>query len=95
MGRAWRVGVRKGDAPLFVQHGLFRFSRNPVFVGMMLIGFGIAVPANSWWAWMAMLAFVLACCEQVRIEEAHLKDSFGVAYINFKNDIPRWIGIPK
>lgn len=95
MGRAWRVGVRKGDAPLFVKHGLFRFSRNPVFVGMMLIGFGIAVPANSWWAWMAMLAFVLACCEQVRIEEAHLKDSFGVAYINFKNDIPRWIGIPK
>lgn len=95
MGRAWRVGVRKGDAPLFVQHGLFRFSRNPIFVGMMLIGLGIAVTANSWWAWAALLAFVLACREQVRIEEAHLNDSFGGAYISFKNDVPRWIGIPK
>lgn len=38
MGRAWRVGVRAGDAPLFIRHGLFRFSRNPIFVGMALIG---------------------------------------------------------
>ena len=95
MGRAWRVGVREGDAPLFVQHGLFRFSRNPIFVGMMLVGLGIAVAANNWWAWIALLAFVLACREQVRIEEAHLNDSFGGAYISFKNDVPRWIGIPK
>ena len=95
MGRAWRVGVREGDAPLFIQHGLFRFSRNPIFVGMMLVGLGIALTANSWWAWTALLAFVLACREQVRIEEVHLNDSFGRAYISFNNDVPRWIGIPK
>ncbi|NJM51351.1 MAG: isoprenylcysteine carboxylmethyltransferase family protein [Sphingomonadales bacterium] len=95
MGRAWRVGVREGDAPLFIQHGLFRFSRNPIFVGMMLIGLGIAVTATSWWAWAALLTFVLACREQVRIEEVHLSDSFGAEYIRFKNDVPRWIGIPK
>lgn len=95
MGRAWRVGVRKGDAPLFIRHGLFRFSRNPIFVGMMLVGLGIAVVANSWWAWAALISFVLACREQVRIEEAHLSDNFGRAYIIFKNDVPRWIGIHK
>ena len=93
MGRAWRVGVREGDAPLFVQHGLFRFSRNPIFLGMMLVGFGIAVTANSWWAWAALLAFVLACREQVRIEEAHLLENFANIYSDFCNQVPRWLVI--
>jgi hypothetical protein len=26
MGRAWRIGVRGGDAPLFISHGLFRLA---------------------------------------------------------------------
>jgi protein-S-isoprenylcysteine O-methyltransferase Ste14 len=95
MGRAWRIGVRDGDAPLFVRHGLFRFSRNPIFAGMLLLGFGIAVSAGIWWGWVALLAFALACLAQVRIEEAHLSKSFGAAYEQFCNQVPRWIGIPK
>jgi protein-S-isoprenylcysteine O-methyltransferase Ste14 len=95
MGRAWRVGVREGDAPLFVRHGLFQFSRNPIFVGMILVGLGIAVNANIWWGWAALLAFVLACRAQARIEEAHLTKSFGAAYEQFCDEVPRWIGISK
>lgn len=92
MGRAWRVGVREGDAPLFVRHGLFRFSRNPIFVGMILIGLSIAVSAGSWWAWIALLTFAVVCHVQVRFEEAHLSKSFGAAYEEFCNEVPRWIG---
>jgi len=95
MGRAWRIGVREGDAPLFVRHGLFRFSRNPIFVGMILLGLGIAVSAGVWWGWIALLAFALATHEQVRIEEVHLSKSFGAAYEQFCGDVPRWIGMPK
>ena len=95
MGSAWRVGVREGDAPLFIRHGLFGFSRNPIFVGMIVVGFSIAVSADSWWAWIALLTFIIACREQVRIEEAHLLDSFGDVYSSFCSNIPRWIGAPK
>ena len=95
MGRAWRIGVREGDAPLFVQHGLFRFSRNPIFVGMILLGLGIVVSASVWWVWIALIAFALATHEQVRIEEVHLSKSFGAAYEQFCGDVPRWIGVPK
>ena len=58
MGRAWRVGVREGDAPVFVRHGLFRFSRNPIFAGMMLVGLGVAVSAEVWWCWGGLILFV-------------------------------------
>jgi protein-S-isoprenylcysteine O-methyltransferase Ste14 len=93
MGRAWRVGVREGDAPLFIQHGLYKFSRNPIFVGMILIGLGAAIIAGSWWAWVAWVVFVIACALQVRIEESHLNSSFGEAYSSFTRSVPRWIGI--
>lgn len=92
MGRAWRVGVREGDAPLFVSHGLFRFSRNPIFVGMMLVGLSTAMVSGAWWSWAALALFVLSCIVQVRIEEAHLEASFGDAYRAFRRRVPRWLG---
>lgn len=92
MGRAWRVGVREGDAPLFVSHGLFRFSRNPIFVGMMLVGLGAAMVSATWWSWAALTIFIASCAGQVRIEEAHLAMSFGEPYSEFRASVPRWIG---
>ena len=92
MGRAWRVGVRAGDAPLFVSHGLFRFSRNPIFVGMMLVGLGAAIVSMTWWVWAALAAFIVSCVVQVRIEEAHLQVNFGERYREFQARVPRWLG---
>ena len=93
MGRAWRVGVREGDAPLFVSHGLFRFSRNPIFVGMMLVGLSSTMVSGAWWSWAALAVSVLSCAVQVKIEEAHLESNFGQTYRNFRASVPRWIGI--
>jgi protein-S-isoprenylcysteine O-methyltransferase Ste14 len=92
MGRAWRIGVREGDAPEFIQHGLFRFSRNPIFAGMILIGIAVAMSSGVWWVWAAWVAFVASCQAQVRIEEAHLERSFGKQYQVFCRLVPRWIG---
>lgn len=93
MGRAWRIGVREGDAPLFVSHGLFRYSRNPIFVGLMLVGLSAAIVSGTWWSWSALVLFALSCIVQVRIEEAHLEASFGDAYRAFSRQVPRWLGL--
>ena len=95
MGRAWRVGVRPGDAPLFVRHGLFKFSRNPIFVGMALIGLGVALTAWTWWSWLALAVFCIACSVQVSIEERHLEESFGDQYRVYRRRVPRWIGLAR
>jgi protein-S-isoprenylcysteine O-methyltransferase Ste14 len=93
MGRAWRIGVREGDAPLFVSHGLFRYSRNPIFVGMVLVGLAAALAASTYWGWAALMVFMVSCAAQVRIEERHLEASFGQAYLDFCAKVPRWIGM--
>ncbi len=92
MGRAWRVGVREGDAPLFISHGLFRYSRNPIFVGMMLVGLSAAMVSGTWWSWPGVAVFIASCAVQVRIEEAHLEASFGQSYREFRSSVPRWVG---
>lgn len=92
MGRAWRVGVREGDAPLFISHGLFRYSRNPIFVGMMLVGLSAAMVSGTWWSWSGVAVFIASCAVQVRIEEAQLEASFGQSYREFRSSVPRWVG---
>jgi protein-S-isoprenylcysteine O-methyltransferase Ste14 len=95
MGRAWRVGVREGDAPLFVSHGLFRFSRNPIFLGMILVSLSAAIASATWWGWVALMLFIASCIVQVRIEESHLEASFGDAYRAFRRQVPRWLGLAR
>lgn len=91
MGAAWRVGVRDHDAPLFVTAGLFGFSRNPIFVGMILMAAGIALSAQILWVSTAAVAFTVVCALQVRVEEAHLSRAFGEAYAAFCRTTPRWL----
>jgi len=95
MGRAWRIGVRAGDAPRFISHGLFRFSRNPIFVGMMLVGLATAMVSGTWWSWAAVALFAASCALQVRIEEVHLEANFGETYRAFRRRVPRWFGLAR
>jgi protein-S-isoprenylcysteine O-methyltransferase Ste14 len=91
MGDAWRIGVRAGDAPLFVTRGLFAFSRNPIFAGMIAMAIGDALAVATAWGWAAAIVFALACHVQVRLEEAHLAARFGTAYADFRRAVPRWL----
>jgi protein-S-isoprenylcysteine O-methyltransferase Ste14 len=91
MGQAWRVGVAEGDAPHLVATGLFRFSRNPIYVGMMLIGFGTALAAGRGWGWLAFVVEVAAVRATVAIEERHLTESLGAAYLDCCDRVRRWL----
>jgi protein-S-isoprenylcysteine O-methyltransferase Ste14 len=92
MGASWRIGVPKeGPGPL-VARGLFRWSRNPIFVGM--IG---AVLALFLWSPHVGTAAVLAATwtltlVQVRIEEEALRETHGDAYERYASEVGRWFG---
>lgn len=94
MGASWRIGVpANGPGPLVAQ-GLFRWSRNPIFVGM--IG---AVLALFLWSPHVGTAAVLAATwtltlVQVRIEEEALREKHGDAYERYAHEVGRWFGRP-
>ena len=84
--------VPRQDASALVASGIFRFTRNPIYLGdlMLLVGFGLR--------WDSILCLILAPVF-VRIitsrfifdEEAHLAGKFGVAFEDYRAQVRRWI----
>ena len=93
MGSSWRVGVVEGATGPLVSGGLYRFSRNPTFVGqfMLLAGVGLALPAVP--TFLAPMLFLWAAATQVRSEETVLRQALGRDYEHYLNTVPRWIGL--
>ncbi len=90
MGRSWRIGVDPSPTAL-VTTGLFRFSRNPVFVGMLglLAGLFLVVPTAPTLALLGvgLVAFPV----QVRLEEEHLLRLHGDTYERYRASVRRWL----
>ncbi|WP_430439139.1 methyltransferase family protein [Shinella sp.] len=91
MGTSWRIGSAAGHSGAIVDTGPFRLSRNPVFVGqvMLLAGFAITRPDAVQLALTAVL--VLAVRLQVRVEEDVLAQDLGAAYRAYRQRVPRWL----
>ncbi|HEY5884530.1 MAG TPA: methyltransferase [Pyrinomonadaceae bacterium] len=91
MGESWRIGIDQEHQTSLVQSGIFRFSRNPIFLGMMLtlLGLFLVIP-NA----LTLLSFVMGVVLiqiQVRLEEEFLTKSHGVEYEQYKRQVRRWI----
>jgi protein-S-isoprenylcysteine O-methyltransferase Ste14 len=75
-----------------VAMGPYRFTRNPIYLGMFLGLFGLAVGFDSLWLLAALAAFCLVIrYGVVAREEAYLERKFGVDYIGYKASVRRWL----
>ncbi len=91
MGASWRIGIGAERTQL-ITAGLFTWSRNPTFLGMLtsLAGIFLAEPTVVTGAVLA--AAWVAFSVQVRMEEEHLQVVHGHACIQYRAEVPRWIG---
>ncbi|MBK8985485.1 MAG: isoprenylcysteine carboxylmethyltransferase family protein [Chloroflexi bacterium] len=76
-----------------VKTGVFSISRNPLYLGVAVLLFGIALTWNILWALVALLVSMIAC-QYVLIspEEKYLAAKFGEAYEEYLATVRRWIG---
>ena len=80
------------SASALVTSGVFRFSRNPMYVGFtaMLVGWAVCLAAP--WALVGPVAFVLFINRfQIIPEERVMRDKFGQAYDDYQAQVRRWI----
>lgn len=91
MGASWRIGIDKKNQTELVKKGLFKVSRNPIFLGMRLalLGFFLTIP-NAITLLTLGLGDVLMQI-QVRLEEEHLRNLHGERYAEFCRKVRRWI----
>ena len=75
-----------------VAMGPYRFSRNPIYVGMILGLIGLAVGFDSLWLVVALAVFCLVIRYGVIArEEAYLERKFGAGYLAYKDRVRRWL----
>lgn len=80
------------SASALVTSGVFRFSRNPMYVGFtaMLVGWVVCLAAP--WAILGPVAFVLFTNRfQIVPEERVMRAKFGQAYDDYRAKVRRWI----
>lgn len=75
-----------------VTDGLYRFSRNPMYLGLFLILTGFALRQNHLLGLLVPFGFVIIITRlQIIPEEVVLRAKFGEAYDDYCNRVRRWI----
>jgi protein-S-isoprenylcysteine O-methyltransferase Ste14 len=96
MGSSWRIGQDSSETTDLVTTGLFRWTRNPIFLGMLLFWAGISLAAPNVVTIASTIVAFAAIEVQVRlVEEPHLIKSHGRAYQRYASTAGRlipWFG---
>ena len=81
--------VRKNEA--LATSGPYAYTRNPLYLGSLLIGIGFAIVAHSWWIGIAVVAMFLAIyLPVIRSEEAFLRAKFP-EFEEYARRVPRML----
>lgn len=79
-------------ANALVDTGMFAHSRNPLYVGNLLIFLGLAIVHNGWAMYLIVVPFfAIAYYCIVAAEEQYLRGRFGEAYDDYCRRVPRWV----
>lgn len=79
-------------ATTLVVRGPYRYSRNPIYAGLLLICLGTALGVGQLWP-ILFLPLVMASLRGLAIdqEEAHLREKFGDQYREYCRRVRRWL----
>ena len=79
-------------ASALVTSGVYRITRNPMYLGMLLVLAGWGVYLGNVAAWAALPLFVvLMNTLQIKAEERVLRTHFGDAYLRYSTRVRRWL----
>jgi protein-S-isoprenylcysteine O-methyltransferase Ste14 len=75
-----------------IRKGVYRFSRNPIYLAFCIATVGAGLVLNSWWV-IASVAVLKPLLEHLVIsrEEIYLEKKFGDQYLDYKRQVRRWL----
>lgn len=92
MSRARTAILPHRQASHLVTSGPFKLSRNPIYLGNVVLLSALGLVLGS--TWMFVVALVAGYAEQklgIEREEAHLEHRFGKAWRDYRKKVRRWI----
>lgn len=72
--------------------GMYKISRNPMYLGMLIMLFGFAIFLGKLTPFLVLPLFYLLITElQIKPEEEVLEEKFGQAFLAYKSKVRRWV----
>lgn len=85
------IDVRKPSTTV-VTDGIYRFTRNPMYLSMALLMIAISVLISNIWILILTPVFIIVIQKGViEREERYLEGKFGIEYTSYKQRTRRWI----
>ena len=75
--------------------GPYRISRNPIYLGCVLIYIGIGIACASWLFLLLTTIWIVLYNILITPEEQWCLETYGDQYRDYMNRTPKWIGIPQ
>jgi len=91
MRDSWRAGVDEGQKTTIVTDGVYRFSRNPAFVGFDLLYIGSFLASPNLFMLITAVFTIVLLHLQILEEEKYLPQAFGEEYLKYKASTPRYL----
>lgn len=87
----WRSGIDPQGPQRLRTDRFYRYSRNPMFLGVAIaqLGFFLALP--SWFSALCLLVGLYTLYQQTLAEEQHLSTVFSEDYRQYRQQVRRWL----
>lgn len=93
MRDSWRAGVAENDKTELVTDGIYKYSRNPAFLGFDLVYISILLMFfNTGLFEITLLVILLLHLQIVNVEEDFLIATFGQEYVDYRKKVRRYFG---
>lgn len=92
MKDSWRAGIPEKDKTKLVTDGIYKFSRNPAFVGFDFMYIGILLMFFNIGTLLFSLFSIVMLHLQILQEEKYMAKTFGDEYLEYKKKVFRYIG---
>lgn len=80
------------ESTVLITDGVFRLSRNPMYLGFAFVLVGVALILGSLMPWLIIPLFVsLMDVVFIRVEERMLAARFGQVWLEYKTRVRRWL----
>jgi protein-S-isoprenylcysteine O-methyltransferase Ste14 len=80
------------STPEVTREGPYRFTRNPMYIGLSLIQSGVGVALGNVWILILLVPTIIVMHYGVILrEEEYLERKFGEEYLRFKSSVRRWV----
>jgi protein-S-isoprenylcysteine O-methyltransferase Ste14 len=84
--------LKPSDATALVTEGMYRYSRNPMYLGLLLLTIASTIWFGTWLGIIINIVFIfLINFLQIIPEEEALLEIFGEEYGEYKKNVRRWI----